>query len=72
MNRKYKVDSKSAIALAVVCMVLLTSIVGSLANQTTAFPNKKSSARECPAITSRNGRLCWPFSDFAWITMSCA
>lgn len=43
MNRKYKVDSINAIILAIVCMLLLASIVGTLANQTTMFTNKRDS-----------------------------
>ena len=43
MNRKYKVDSINAIILAIVCMLLLASIVGTLANQTTMFTTKRDS-----------------------------
>jgi hypothetical protein len=45
MNKKYRVNSTNIIVLAAVCMVLLTSILGTIANQTESFTNKRSSAQ---------------------------
>jgi len=45
MNKKYRVDGTNIIVLAAVCMVLLTSILGSIANQTESFTNKRSSVQ---------------------------
>jgi len=45
MNKKHRVNSKNIIVLAAVCMVLLTSILGTIANQTESFTNKRSSTQ---------------------------
>jgi subtilisin family serine protease len=58
MNRKCRADSTNIIALAAVCMVLLTSIVGTIANQTVSFTNKRSSAQvEQRDLGTTNGFL---------------
>ena len=58
MNKKYRVNSTNIIVLAAVCMVLLTSILGTIANQTESFTNKRSSAQvEQRDLGTTNGFL---------------
>ena len=58
MNKKYRVDSTNIIVLAAVCMVLLTSILGTIANQTESFTNKRSSVQVEPRdLGTTNGVL---------------
>jgi len=58
MNKKYKIESKNAIALAVVCMLLLTSIVETGAYQAATSTNKRNSVPVEPLdLGTTNGVL---------------